>query len=76
MCQVAIPYVVPAGSPVSVPLPVFALGEGSGCGCDTLPDLTTVTVFRMDDQPIPPGRVRLHTDLRGTVRGFLQDLRR
>lgn len=49
-CQATIPYVVPAGSP-SVPLPVFALGPPSACGCWELPDQVTVTVFKMDDVP-------------------------
>ncbi len=52
MCQVSIPYVVPGGSPASVPLEVFALGDPAGaCGCDTIPDRTVITVFKMDDDP-------------------------
>lgn len=51
-CQVSIPYVVPAGSPASVPLEVFALGDPADlCGCDSIPDRTVVTVFEMDDDP-------------------------
>jgi hypothetical protein len=47
-CLATIPYVVPAGSPASVPLDVFALGD---CFCWALPDQVTVTVFKMDDVP-------------------------
>lgn len=51
-CQVTIPYTVPTGSPASVPLPVFALGDPADlCGCYSLPDRTVVTVFQMDDVP-------------------------
>ncbi|HYF71741.1 MAG TPA: hypothetical protein VD864_02910, partial [Nocardioides sp.] len=51
-CQLSIPYVVPAGSPASVPLEVFALGDPTDlCGCDSIPERTVVTVFKMDDDP-------------------------
>lgn len=59
-CQSTFPVVVPDGSPSSVPLPVYAAGDGSGCGCDYLPTSASVTVFRMDDDasigPLRPTR--------------------
>lgn len=52
-CQASIPFVVPVGSPASVPLDVFA----AECSCG-LPDKVTVTVFKMDDTPIVLSKVR------------------
>ncbi|MDI6911201.1 hypothetical protein [Nocardioides sp.] len=79
MCQVSIPYVVPAGSPAFVRLEVFALGDPADlCGCESIPDRTTITVFKMDDDPrvLRPVRAPRLTGLElRALRERLRDLR-